>query len=64
MDGEKKMKCGRCGEELVMRQIRFSYMSRSFGHEVTTCPKCGRPYISRALAEGKMAEGEIMLEDK
>ena len=64
MDGEKTMKCGRCEETLVKRQIRFSYMNRSFGHEVPTCPKCGRPYISRALAEGKMAEVEIMLEDK
>ena len=64
MGEEKKLKCGRCGETLVMRQIRFSYMNRSFGHEVPTCPKCGKPYISRALAEGKMAEVEILLEDK
>ena len=64
MDGNKQLKCGRCGVPLVKRQIRFSYMNRSFGHEVPTCPKCGKPYISRELAEGKMAEVEVLLEDK
>ena len=28
------------------------------------CPKCGKVFISRELAEGKMAEVEILLEDK
>ena len=64
MNEEKKLRCSRCGVELVKRQVCFSYMNRSFGHEVPTCPKCGKPYISRALAEGKMAEVEVMLEDK
>ena len=64
MNEEKTRKCGRCGVALVKWQVRFSYMNRSFGHEVPVCPKCGKPYISRALAEGKMAEVEIMLEDK
>ena len=64
MNEEKVLKCARCGVALVKRQVRFSYMNRSFGHEVPTCPKCGKPYISRARAEGKMAEVEVMLEDK
>ena len=64
MREETTMKCARCGVALIPRQVRFSYMGRSFGHEVPTCPKCGKPYISRALAEGKMAEVEVMLEDK
>ena len=64
MNEEKKLLCARCGVPLVKRQVRFSYMKRSFGHEGPTCPKCGKPYISRALAGGKMAEVELMLEDK
>ena len=64
MSEDKTLKCARCGVALIPRQVRFSYMGRSFGHEVPTCPKCGKPYISRALAEGKMAEVEVMLEDK
>lgn len=56
--------CARCGAELVKRQTTFSYMGRTFGHEVPVCPKCGKVFISRELAEGKMAEVEILLEDK
>jgi len=58
------IRCARCGVGLVNRQTTFSYMGRSFGHEVPVCPQCGKVYISRSLAEGKMAEVEILLEDK
>ncbi len=65
MSEERKgLVCARCGKELVMRQTTFSYMGRSFGHEVPVCPSCGKVYISRELAEGRMAEVEILLEDK
>ena len=64
MDGERKLRCSKCGEDLIMRQVTFSYMHRTFGHEVPVCPKCGKPYISRELAEGRMAEVEVVLEDK
>ena len=64
MNEERKLKCARCGVELVTRKASFSYMGRSFGHEVPVCPRCGKVYISRALAEGKMAEVEVLLEDK
>lgn len=64
MDENRVLFCGKCGERLVLQKVMFSYMNRTFGHEVPTCPKCGRPYISRQLAEGKMAEVEVLLEDK
>ncbi len=64
MNEKRVLKCGKCGVELQPRQHTFRYMNRTFGHEVPVCPQCGKPYISRALAEGKMAEVEIMLEDK
>ena len=28
------------------------------------CPKCGQAYVSRSLAEGKVREAEMELEDK
>ena len=62
MDG--KVKCSKCGKELVKKQIIFGYMKRTFGHEVPVCPGCGKVYISRELAEGRMAEVETLLEDK
>ena len=64
MSEERKLICSKCGAELVKRQVMFSYMRRTFGHEVPVCPKCGKAYISRELAEGKMAEAEVLLEDK
>lgn len=64
MSGERNVKCARCGAELVNRQTTFSYMGRTFGHEVPVCPKCGKVFISRELAEGRMAEVEQLMEDK
>lgn len=64
MSGERELRCAKCGEKLVVKQVMFSYMNRTFGHEVPVCPKCGRAFISRDLAEGKMAEVEVLLEDK
>ena len=64
MSEERKLTCSKCGAELIKRQVTFSYMHRTFGHEVPVCPKCGKAYISRELAEGKMAEVEVLLEDK
>ncbi|MCI8594639.1 MAG: DNA-binding protein [Oscillospiraceae bacterium] len=57
-------KCGKCGEALVLKRNVFNYMGRSFGHEVPTCPKCGRIFISKELAKGRMAEVEALMEDK
>ena len=61
---EKVWKCGKCGVDLVKKAVVFEYMNRSFSHEVPVCPKCGKVYISEALAEGRMAEVELALEDK
>ena len=61
---EIRWKCGKCGESLVLKSVVFEYMNRSFSHEVPVCPKCGKVFISRELAEGRMAEVEIALEDK
>ena len=48
----------------MTKAVVFEYMNRSFSHEVPVCPKCGKVYISEALAEGRMAEVEAALEDK
>ena len=57
-------KCAACDEELVIKKTRFSYMERSFTHEVPCCPRCGKVLIVQELAEGRMAEVEEQLEDK
>ena len=58
------LKCGICDETLVIKKCTFSYMDRSFNHDVPRCPKCGKVFITMELAEGRMAEVERQLEDK
>jgi predicted RNA-binding Zn-ribbon protein involved in translation (DUF1610 family) len=57
-------KCAKCGESLVTGNTLFSYLGMSFSHEALRCPKCRKVFIPRELAKGKMAEVEIMMEDK
>lgn len=62
--GERVWKCVKCDRELVPKKAVLEYMGHSVAHEVPMCPKCGKVYISRELAEGRMAEVEQTLEDK
>jgi predicted RNA-binding Zn-ribbon protein involved in translation (DUF1610 family) len=57
-------KCARCNQELAKNKTVFSYLRQTVAHEVLACPQCGKVFISRELAEGKMAEVEEQLEDK
>ena len=62
---EKRIwKCGKCKEELVPKKTVFSYLGHTVAHEVMACPRCGKVFIPKELAEGKMAEVEEQLEDK
>lgn len=62
--GGKAWKCAKCGQELKSTKTVFSYLGHTFAHEVPACPKCGKIFISKELAEGRMAEVEALLEDK
>ena len=65
VDGEPRIwKCCKCDRELVMKKTVLAYLGHTVGHEVPTCPKCGKVCISKELAEGRMAEVEQQLEDK
>ena len=57
-------KCNLCNEPLILKKTKFTYLGRSFTHEVERCPKCGKVNIPIDLAEGRMAEVEEQLEDK
>jgi len=56
--------CAKCGAGLVKKNKIFSYMGMTFSHEVPRCPVCGMVFISKELADGKMAEVEQLMEDK
>ena len=61
---KRDWKCGKCDLALTGKKASFSYLGHTFSHEVPRCPKCGKVFIPRELAEGKMAEVELQLEDK
>ena len=54
MNEKRILKCAKCDIELVDRQVMFSYMRRSFGHNVPVCPKCGK---ATRLAHKVLADG-------
>jgi len=56
--------CAKCSVGLVPEKKIFSYMGTTFSHEVLRCPVCGMIFISKQLADGKLAEIEKLLEDK
>lgn len=65
MSGQEKLwRCAKCGVQLEPTKVIFRYMGRSFSHEVPACPQCGKVFISKELAQGKMVEVEALMEDK
>ena len=56
--------CGKCKTPLEIKKAIFSYLGRDVTHEVSRCPGCGKVFIPKGLAEGRMAEVEGQLEDK
>ena len=57
-------RCGRCRCDLVTKKVELDYMGYSISHDLPACPKCGKVFISKDLAEGRMSEVEQTLEDK
>ena len=56
--------CRKCNRQLQVGTVTVEYMGNQFTTELPTCPGCGFVLVSEALALGKMAEVEQILEDK
>jgi len=56
--------CAKCNAVLVPKGTLFAYMGMTFSQETLRCPVCGIVFISKELADGKMAEVEQLMEDK
>lgn len=56
--------CERCNVKMTLIKVQFSYLNRSFSHEVPRCPSCGQVFISEELASGRIHDVETALEDK
>jgi len=57
-------RCVCCDAPLDPNQIVVSYLNSVFTISLPTCPKCGLTLVPEALALGRMAEVEQLLEDK
>jgi hypothetical protein len=60
----EKWICALCDQEMVLRTVDFGYMGHRFQTKLFKCVSCGQIYIPAELAEGKMVEVEMLLEDK
>lgn len=58
------MKCFKCNIEMQADQVTFNYLGYTFQSEIPCCPECGQVYVPEELAEGRMQQVEIELEDK
>ena len=56
--------CRKCGKKLALKKVVFEYLGSNFTYDLPCCPGCGEVFISSELAEGKISEVELMLEDK
>nr|NJM02308.1 NAD(P)-binding protein [Desulfobacula sp.] len=61
---EDEIVCQACNEKLNDYKNHVEYLGSRFDVALPQCRRCGRVYISPALARGKMAEVEKILEDK
>lgn len=59
-----KWRCDRCRCSLVVGHVSVSYMNNRFTTDLPYCPGCRTVLITEAVATGKMAEVEQILEDK
>lgn len=56
--------CDRCRCDVVAGPVALAYMNNRFTTDLAYCPTCKTVLITEALAMGKMAEVEKVLEDK
>lgn len=56
--------CQTCQKPLVQKKMQVQYLGNAFDVTLPQCPCCGQTLVPRSLAEGKMSEVEILLEDK
>ena len=61
---EEQWVCRKCGSPLTVKKMIFSYLGNNISYELPGCPVCGTFLVPRDLAEGKIAETEVLLEDK
>ena len=60
----EKLICLKCRLPLEKSPVKLRYLGFEFVHDLPKCPHCGQVYLPEELAEGKVKQLEIELEDK
>lgn len=58
------MECCKCGVSLEPKKTVFQYLEHEMYQDVLCCPVCGRVFVTKELADGKMLLVEMELEEK
>lgn len=58
------MECCKCKETLILQKTVFRYLGHEMYQEVLCCPVCGKAFITKEFADGKMKSVEMVLEEK
>jgi len=64
MEKNKTLICYKCKVALTPSKTYFDYLGHSFNADMLRCPECGQVFITEDLVKGRMAEVEMMMEDK
>ncbi|NLD51206.1 MAG: hypothetical protein GX660_29065 [Clostridiaceae bacterium] len=64
MNDEPNLICYKCNLKLEPRKTVLKYLGFSLNADLLRCPLCGLVYLPEELVKGKMAEVEMLLEDK
>lgn len=64
MEEKQILICDKCKIEMEEIDANFSYLDRTFRHQVSRCPQCGQVVLSEELVTGRMSEVEALIEEK
>ncbi|MEG0829730.1 MAG: DNA-binding protein [Anaerovoracaceae bacterium] len=64
MEKKQTLICDKCKVEMEEMEAQFSYLDRSFRHNIMRCPKCGQVCLSEEIVNGRMNEVEGLMEEK
>lgn len=63
-DDSADLVCVKCQVVLIEAKTELRYLGHSVNVVAWKCPQCGQVCLSEELVKGRIAEAEMMLEDK
>lgn len=64
INNEEGLRCCKCDILLEADKINVRYLRSTFPTCLLRCPSCGQTYLPEDMAQGKVREVEMSLEEK